>query len=122
MMTVPLATTTVSLSGPDAVHGIIPSPLVKYERGPDSDVSTGGVLPEYQVCVEKDSLQLRESGNKDSNLMERGDLVLLIEWLNEMGCELKADLRTDAPLGGWIWARHTSRREPRRNTKLLGES
>jgi predicted Rossmann-fold nucleotide-binding protein len=34
---------------PDAVHGIIPSPLVKYERGPDSDVSTGGVLPEYQV-------------------------------------------------------------------------
>jgi hypothetical protein len=71
MMTVPLATTTVSLSGPDAVHGIIPSPLVKYDRGPDSDVSTDGVLPEYQVCVEKDSVQLRESGNIDSNLMER---------------------------------------------------
>lgn len=31
-----LARTLVSLSGPDAVHGIIPSPLVKYERGPDS--------------------------------------------------------------------------------------
>jgi hypothetical protein len=51
-------------------------------------------------------------------------LVLPIEWLNEMDCELKADLRTEeeAPLGGWIWARHTSRKRPRQNTKLLGES
>jgi predicted Rossmann-fold nucleotide-binding protein len=65
-----IARTLVFLSGPDSVHGIIPSPLVKYERGPDSDVSTGGILPEYQVCVEKGSLKLRESGNIDSNLME----------------------------------------------------
>lgn len=28
-----VARTLVSLSGPDAVHGIIPAPLVKYERG-----------------------------------------------------------------------------------------
>lgn len=28
-----MARTLVSLSGPDAVHGIIPEPLVKYERG-----------------------------------------------------------------------------------------
>jgi hypothetical protein len=65
-----IARTWVSLSGPDSVHGIIPSPLMKYERGPDSEVSTGGILPEYQVCAEKDSLQLRGSGNIDLNLME----------------------------------------------------
>jgi hypothetical protein len=65
-----IARTLVSLSGPDSVHGIIPSPLVKYERGSDSEVSTGGILPEYRVRVEKDSLQLRVSGNIDSNLME----------------------------------------------------
>ncbi|KAF3771026.1 hypothetical protein M406DRAFT_247639 [Cryphonectria parasitica EP155] len=29
-----IARTLVSLSGPDAVHGIIPAPLVKYERDP----------------------------------------------------------------------------------------
>lgn len=28
-----IARTLVSLSGPDAVHGIIPAPLVRYERG-----------------------------------------------------------------------------------------
>ena len=44
-----IARTLVSLSGPDSVHGIIPSPLVKYERGPNSEVSTGGILPEYQL-------------------------------------------------------------------------
>ncbi|KAG9245301.1 hypothetical protein BJ878DRAFT_541414 [Calycina marina] len=31
-----VARTLVSLSGPTSVHGIIPAPLVKYERGPDS--------------------------------------------------------------------------------------
>jgi uncharacterized protein (TIGR00730 family) len=35
------------------VHGIIPAPLVKYERGPDSasasNHSLEGVLPEYKV-------------------------------------------------------------------------
>lgn len=31
-----IARTLVSLSGPDAVHGIIPAPLVRYEQGPDS--------------------------------------------------------------------------------------
>lgn len=30
-----IARTLVSLAGPDAVHGIIPEPLVKYERDPD---------------------------------------------------------------------------------------
>jgi len=44
-----IARSLVSLSGPESVHGIIPAPLVKYERGPDSDVSTGGTLPEYTV-------------------------------------------------------------------------
>jgi predicted Rossmann-fold nucleotide-binding protein len=44
-----IARTLVSLSGPESVHGIIPAPLVKYERGPDSEVSTGGLLPEYTV-------------------------------------------------------------------------
>lgn len=28
-----IARTLVALSGPDAVHGVIPAPLVKYERG-----------------------------------------------------------------------------------------
>lgn len=41
-----VARTLVSLSGPTAVHGIIPAPLVKYERGPDSSGKTDS-LPEY---------------------------------------------------------------------------
>ena len=44
-----IARTLVSLSGPDSVHGIIPAPLVKYERGPDSDVALDGAIPEYNV-------------------------------------------------------------------------
>lgn len=43
-----VARTLVSLSGPESVHGIIPSPLVKYERGPDSTSVTSG-LPEYEL-------------------------------------------------------------------------
>jgi uncharacterized protein (TIGR00730 family) len=43
-----VARTLVSLSGPASVHGIIPEPLVKYERGPDSEeVATG--LPEEEI-------------------------------------------------------------------------
>ncbi|PMD43204.1 hypothetical protein L207DRAFT_484365 [Hyaloscypha variabilis F] len=44
-----IARTLVSLSGPDSVHGIIPAPLVKYERGPDSDIALDGAIPEYKV-------------------------------------------------------------------------
>ena len=54
-----VARTLVSLSGPDSVHGIIPSPLVKYERGPEStaasnhhtppDSNSGLSLPEYKI-------------------------------------------------------------------------
>jgi len=47
-----VARTLVSLSGPTSVHGIIPAPLVKYERGPDSEsdeISLNGTLPEYEV-------------------------------------------------------------------------
>ncbi|CZR64278.1 uncharacterized protein PAC_14176 [Phialocephala subalpina] len=47
-----VARTLVGLSGPEAVHGIIPAPLVKYERGPDSkdeEVSEEGTLPEYKI-------------------------------------------------------------------------
>ena len=43
-----VARTLVTLSGPESVHGIIPAPLVKYERGPDSDSATSS-LPEYTV-------------------------------------------------------------------------
>jgi uncharacterized protein (TIGR00730 family) len=43
-----VARTLVSLSGPTAVHGIIPAPLVKYERGPESTAVTDGI-PEYAV-------------------------------------------------------------------------
>jgi len=43
----------VELSGPSAVHGIIPKPLVKYERGPNSSAADGtvnsGELPEYNT-------------------------------------------------------------------------
>jgi uncharacterized protein (TIGR00730 family) len=35
-----IARTLVSLSGPESVHGIIPAPLVKYERGPDSEAAS----------------------------------------------------------------------------------
>lgn len=41
-----IARTLVSLSGPDSVHGIIPAPLVKYERGPDSDIALDGAIPD----------------------------------------------------------------------------
>ncbi|PQE13828.1 lysine decarboxylase protein [Rutstroemia sp. NJR-2017a WRK4] len=50
-----VARTLVSLSGPDSVHGIIPAPLVKYERGPESEGAAahssenGTGLPEYAV-------------------------------------------------------------------------
>lgn len=58
-----VARTLVSLSGPESVHGIIPAPLVKYERGPDSEAASsfsengaangnGGKkagVPEYEV-------------------------------------------------------------------------
>ncbi|PBP24849.1 lysine decarboxylase-like protein [Diplocarpon rosae] len=46
-----IARTLVSLSGPSSVHGIIPAPLVKYERGPNSSTSdvSSGELPEYEV-------------------------------------------------------------------------
>lgn len=37
-----VARTLVALSGPSSVHGIIPAPLVRFERGPDStEVATG---------------------------------------------------------------------------------
>lgn len=42
-----VARTLVSLSGPGAVHGIIPAPLVKHERGPDSTHASSG-LPSYE--------------------------------------------------------------------------
>lgn len=38
-----VARALVSLSGPSSVHGIIPAPLVKYERGPDSNEATDNV-------------------------------------------------------------------------------
>lgn len=49
-----VARALVALSGPTAVHGIIPAPLVKYERGPNSSVEDGttngsGNLPEYEI-------------------------------------------------------------------------
>lgn len=49
-----IARTLVSLSGPDAVHGIIPEPLVKYERDPTytSSVVNGNkklAIPEASV-------------------------------------------------------------------------
>lgn len=57
-----VARTLVALSGPTSVHGIIPAPLVKYERGPDSEAASlhsrengsgtpenGNGLPEYNT-------------------------------------------------------------------------
>lgn len=48
-----VARTLVSLSGPTSVHGVIPQPLVKYERGPESTAaSTHGTnddLPAYST-------------------------------------------------------------------------
>lgn len=48
-----VARTLVSLSGPSSVHGIIPAPLVKYERGPESEGASNhsleGVLPDYKT-------------------------------------------------------------------------
>ncbi|KAI9049628.1 hypothetical protein LZ554_006653 [Drepanopeziza brunnea f. sp. 'monogermtubi'] len=46
-----IARSLVALSGPESVHGIIPAPLVKYERGPNSaaDEITSGSLPSYET-------------------------------------------------------------------------
>lgn len=48
-----VARTLVSLSGPESVHGIIPAPLVRYERGPESQApSSHGTLdslPAYET-------------------------------------------------------------------------
>ncbi|CZR60171.1 related to Rossmann fold nucleotide-binding protein [Phialocephala subalpina] len=45
-----VAKTLVSLSGPTSVHGVIPAPLVKYERGPDSTITNDpSFLPDYNV-------------------------------------------------------------------------
>jgi predicted Rossmann-fold nucleotide-binding protein len=47
-----VARSLVALSGPQAVHGIIPEPLMKYERGPDSsdaEVREGEDFPDYEV-------------------------------------------------------------------------
>lgn len=45
------ARTLVALAGPESVHGIIPAPLVKYERGPNSAAGeiTSGSLPSYET-------------------------------------------------------------------------
>jgi predicted Rossmann-fold nucleotide-binding protein len=42
----------VALSGPDSVHGIIPAPLMKYERGPESrdeEVRHGKAHPDPEI-------------------------------------------------------------------------
>lgn len=48
-----VARTLVSLNGPESVHGIIPAPLVEYERGPESQAATShgtpNSLPAYDV-------------------------------------------------------------------------
>ena len=48
-----IARTLVALTGPESVHGIIPAPLVKYERGPASqsasDHSRSDSLPAYEM-------------------------------------------------------------------------
>lgn len=48
-----LARTLVSLSGPESVHGIIPTPLIKYERqgwdGSKDDGEKGLPVPDYEV-------------------------------------------------------------------------
>jgi uncharacterized protein (TIGR00730 family) len=45
-----VAKSLVALSGPTSVHGIIPAPLVKYERGPDSTiVNDPSFLPDYNT-------------------------------------------------------------------------
>jgi len=63
-----VARTLVSLSGPNSVHGIIPAPLVKYERGPDSDIENSD-LPAYGVygktTVVKDMHQRKEMMAKE---------------------------------------------------------
>jgi uncharacterized protein (TIGR00730 family) len=48
-----VARTLVSLNGPESVHGVIPAPLVKYERGPESTTAsthnTPDSLPAYET-------------------------------------------------------------------------
>ena len=56
-----VARTLVSLSGPESVHGIIPAPLVKYERG----IYIPSLLSIHQSCYTSllDPLRHTLSGN-----------------------------------------------------------
>jgi uncharacterized protein (TIGR00730 family) len=47
-----VARTLVSISGPESVHGIIPAPLVKYERGPQSQTPSNHLTPDSLPAYE----------------------------------------------------------------------
>lgn len=55
-----IAKTLVSLSGPDAVHGIIPEPLVRYERDPTytstSNATTDGSSDGKRLAIPEESV------------------------------------------------------------------
>lgn len=51
-----VARTLVSLSGPDSVHGIIPEPLVKYERDPSYTSSTAGSSTGGNLAVPEEAI------------------------------------------------------------------
>ncbi|KAI7244328.1 general substrate transporter [Hortaea werneckii] len=48
-----VAKTLVSLSGPEAVHGVIPEALIRYERNYNEDGSTNAVVDPQKVIDEK---------------------------------------------------------------------
>lgn len=61
-----LARSLVALAGPDAVHGIIPEALVRYERDPNYTSRTGAAAAVAKV-EGGDTRQLVDSTNGDTN-------------------------------------------------------
>lgn len=67
-----IARTLVSLAGPDAVHGIIPEPLVKFERDPTyTSTTTNGSSNGAQLAIPEETVFGRTTVVPDMHTRKR---------------------------------------------------
>lgn len=67
-----IARTLVSLAGPDAVHGIIPEPLVKFERDPTfTSTTTNGSSSGEKLAIPEESVFGRTTVVPDMHTRKR---------------------------------------------------
>ncbi|POS76939.1 lysine decarboxylase family protein [Diaporthe helianthi] len=67
-----IARTLVSLAGPDAVHGIIPEPLVKFERDPTfTSTTTNGSSTGEKLAIPEESVFGRTTVVPDMHTRKR---------------------------------------------------